>query len=71
MNGRYGDTAQIVNVQRKKLTALTSDSRKRKLIDAVEDMVEDAMRDASETLHESKRLTDGEVAKARRDQEDA
>ena len=69
-NAGYSDDKIVSSVSRVKTTALTTDSKKRKIIDSLEDVVEDVSREMSEILHDSKRLTDGEVEKKQRDNED-
>lgn len=61
----YGEKTSVAIVKREKNSHLTTDSRKRKIIDEMENITEDALREASDIIHNLSLdvLTDGELAK--------
>lgn len=62
-NGSYNEDFKILSSEKSLTSALTTDTRKRKVIDFLEDLTEQVLRDASDVIHESKKLTDGQLEK--------
>jgi len=59
-----------VLIQKDCNTNLTTDSSKRKIIDKIEDFTEELLREASDLIHHSKNLTDGDIEReSKRNQE--
>lgn len=68
-NTGYSNAVDVVSVKKEVVLNVNTDSPKRKIVGQVEDLVEDTLREAYRSMQDSKKLTDGDIARQKEGEE--